>query len=204
MGYFVVDRHCYDIQNLGIPYIVVGDHEISKSIPQVKIATRLLGKQVTEKAIQRFSHPVWMVCEQFKLTGTREIFLGYQDAVLSASQAPMTIAQEKINGEGVVESILRSGQKHFTIVTSDGGEKGIFADFEKHGIDPKNNPVVILGNKNRISHEDMKRSYVVHYDGNKMSTRAAELLLKLITGEEIQVYEEMEIWEDVNGLMNDG
>jgi DNA-binding LacI/PurR family transcriptional regulator len=194
---FVSDHHYQMLRDRGIPCVVVGNHQISRDIPQAKMALKCPVRKLTKFALDKLAHPIWLVCEQFKLDCTKEMFLGYQDAVVAAGQPPMIYTQAEKQGEGVVESILKSGQKSFTIITTDGFERAILDDYRRLGIDPKLNPVIVVGNANQISDPNKEKAIVLHQGAMEISLKAAEMLLNIIEGDTNGGCEEIDVFGDI-------
>ncbi|MFH1614091.1 MAG: GntR family transcriptional regulator [Planctomycetota bacterium] len=193
----VYDYHYEVLQRFDAPCLVVGNHFISSHIPQVRVVYADISERIARMAIELFKIPLWLVVQRFTLQATNEIYHGYKKACAAAGQPSLLEVDAGGEGEGVVESILARGERRFAIFTTDGHEQGILQDYEKHGLNYNDNPIIVFGNSTRISQRNLARITAIPAEKSGIAVRAAELLVEMIETGRSEVYEELQLDFDI-------
>lgn len=189
----VHDYHYEILKRFNLPCLVVGNHLLNTNIPQVRIDVAGISEQIAHSAAKVLNMPIRLVIDNFRIQTTTEMYTGYEKACAAAGQAPMIHINSDGDGCGVLKSILASAKGNFAIFTSDKPAKGILDDYEKYGLNCRENPVIILGNSTKLSRKHMEQAIVFPVEKIPLSIRAAEILMEMTNNGTKEVYEELKL-----------
>ncbi|MFH1613583.1 MAG: GntR family transcriptional regulator [Planctomycetota bacterium] len=197
---WVTDFHCYLMDRLNLPYIVVGNHCVSKHIPQIKEGCASLLKQAVKLLKKNYNNiPVWMILDAHTprhLYYEDELISSYRQTVEQMGQPSLVLFDRSLSGSDILERIPAADHKHeqFAIISSTYFAPRIFQACRKRGIDLRENPLVVLMDfeaGTRISTEEMEWIYRIPLLVEDMAPRGAALLLDMIQSGTKQVCEEI-------------
>jgi len=189
----VHDYHYEILKHFNLPCLVVGNHLLNSSIPQVRIDVAGISEQIMHSATKLLNMPIWLVIDNFRIQTTTEMYTGYEKACAAAGQSPAIHINSNGDGDGVLKSILASAKGNFAIFTSDKPARGILDDYEKYGLNCRDNPVIILGNSTTLSRKHVEQAIVFPVEKIPLSIRAAEILMEMISNGTKEVYEELKL-----------
>lgn len=187
----VHDYHYEILKQFNLPCLAVGNHRLNGAIPQVRIDVEGMSDQIARSAAKLLDMPIWLVIDNFQIQTTVEMYAGYEKACAAVKQSPMIHINSSGDGEGVLKSLLAGTKGNFTIFTSDKPARGILDDYEKYGLNCRDNPVIVLGNSTTLSRKHMDQAVVFPVEKIPLSIRAAEILMNMTSDDTKEIYEEL-------------
>ncbi len=164
-------------EKVGIPYLIVGNHNISDELPQIKFDCLGVGERATE-----FLHSVSggkavaTLIEPFRLHFTKEIFEGYSRAVAEIGQGRSILQTcPDNNGYEGVKRLFEQGYRDIAILTTDRICSGVLHFLREQGRTVEDNPVLVIGNPHRIQEWERKQIYLAPLTAERVVLEAVRV-----------------------------
>jgi len=188
----VHDIHRHVLEERGLPYIIMGNHPISKDLPQIKIAFERIAANAVEFLYDHNPQPVMLLLAPFPLHFIKEIYNGYCKAVERLPQRrPLLELCQNDDGYVGMKRLLRQGCKKFSVLTTDQVHHGVLQVYREEGISTQDNPIVVIGDPSRIYAAQRSLVHVIPIRAQSVTLSAVQILTKLIEGKQKNVYEEL-------------
>lgn len=184
MDGYVDDYHVECMKALGLPLVVVGNHDLHVPATTVRFDFAEMAYQVSMALIKRQCGPVFLGIEPFVMAYTRELFAGYLKACREAGQ----VEQVYLLGTGtedrvMVERMVNDAAGPFGLLLAYNAAHAVVDVFRERNLSMTDHPICVYGAADAVSPE-MKRALNVHPGYTGISPLAAvELIEKLIAGE---------------------
>lgn len=190
----IFDFHYESIRKFDKPALIIGDHPVNASWPQLRMGAAQMAKETTEILIDRYQLPiVFLSIDTSPNTSyyIQQFEVGYKQAVRNRQNLSYMQFLDPSMGGLAVDRILNSGFKKFGIVALGAFAPSLFAAYEKHGLDPLDNPIALIGDPRCITEEMKKQVYYVSCNHDLISSRGAELIYEMIVHDRKQVDESL-------------
>ena len=187
----VQDFHCLVFEKRNIPYIVMGNHPISKDAPQIRSPFKRMAADAVRYLYNLKSQPVILMIEPFSLHYSKELFEGYKSAIQEMPQLPILETCENDNSYFGLKCLVKKGHEKFSILTTDLELPGILDVYREEGISAKDNPIVVIGSSQRIAARSRMQIHLMPIKADVVMIRAVQLLMEMITKSKKDVYEEI-------------
>jgi DNA-binding LacI/PurR family transcriptional regulator len=179
----VKDWHVMWAQKLGIPFVVSGSHDIRIETPRIDFqieeiaqsAVRLLHEQYRE-------HEIHLLIEPFHLVMSREIFRGYAEQVARLPQStPLVHPCPDDDTQAVVQSLCRTRENPFAIITTECLLPSIHASLQANGLEPAEIPTLAFATV-PLAENFRRQCYIADLSGRAIATQAVDMLAELCDG----------------------
>ncbi len=189
----ITDAHYAIGEKFGVQTLVVGNHAIRPEIPQVKYKVVSMASKATRFLGQRYSQPVVLLVEPFRLYVTHEINKGYMEGLRSIGQdRDFLYLCSDLDGTKAIERLL-NGKQPFSILTTGGILPSVLQAYQKFSLSMEQYPILTIGNKFQMPKLEKRPGlYLMFLNPEEIALTAAQRLVEMIKTGNHNVYEERE------------
>lgn len=167
---WVSDVHCAMLEQVGLPYLILGNHLVSSRYPQARYAVGpMISRAVDMLQRQWPNRPVALFVEPLRLRLTHEIFEAYATAAQSLPQGhPILQVTEDAAADISFGKLLDSHPGPMSIIVTDMQWTRASAEYRRRGLSPREYPIVLLGDPRVLHHDEKAICHIIPTSGEHL------------------------------------
>jgi DNA-binding LacI/PurR family transcriptional regulator len=171
---WVQDLHCKLLEQLGVPYLVLGNRPLGTRHPQARFAIdRMITRGTRYLHELRPEQPVALLVEPMRLHLTHEIFEGYARTAQSLPQGhPILQTTEDAAADDSLGHLLDGHPGPLSIIATDGQWALAAREYRRRGLSPQEWPVLVLGDPMVPGPEDRAMCHWLPFSGDQLIREA--------------------------------
>jgi DNA-binding LacI/PurR family transcriptional regulator len=177
---WVTDIHCAIAEELGLPYVVVGNHPVSPQIPQVRLdVEKIMGRMIDHLISMHSNQPIALLIRPPKLHIAHELLAAY---LSKAQKLPQQESRLQLAAENsvtpAVQRLVASHKGPFSLITTEQETGAVVDAYHQLGLDPSQYPIVTIAAPSGLRASDRARVHLMPHPGGVLIIEALSRFLE--------------------------
>ncbi|MFA9478061.1 GntR family transcriptional regulator [Phycisphaerales bacterium AB-hyl4] len=172
---WVTDLHCAVMEELKLPYLVVGNHPVSAWVPQVRLDIKaIVGAMIDHLVATCPKQPIAMLLKASPtLQITQELLMAYMAAVQKLPQkgAILQMATEATS-EAAINRMLDMQGQPFSLITTEAEVGAVVNAYRQRELSTERYPIVTFANPAALEPVERAYTHVMPHRGDLMIIEA--------------------------------
>jgi DNA-binding transcriptional regulator YhcF (GntR family) len=189
----VNDAQARVIQNTDLPYLIVGNCAISRSLPQIRFAVGAMVRRAIDFLSKRHPGlPIVMGVNSARHHFMKEALMAYRQAIRAAPQSRPIAVEWTDDVYGKLDSVAKSDGARFAIILPENDLAPLMKFHRAHRIAPADQIIVQIFSPEMIAPQERADRYFIPASGEKIMTEAIRALAEMVQTGRCEHYQEID------------